>query len=257
MCRLLGVVAATVAPIGDLVPDELRRLEALSAVHPHGWGVASVAAPSGLEVRRAPERAAASQRWTEAVRAPTDAALLHIRQASPGMPRIDANTHPFLGDGMAFAHNGHAHPTATLDGLVAALDAPAPSGDTDSERYFALVRAAVHERPVDRSLLDAARRITAAAKATSLNALVLTERALTAIAWWDEPVIRAADDGETDRDYRLWYRVAADRVVVASAFVADDDPAWRELPHGHALTIDRYTLALRVERASDVHRHVA
>ena len=43
MCRLLGVVAAGAAPITDLVPEELPRLEALSAEHSHGWGVASAA----------------------------------------------------------------------------------------------------------------------------------------------------------------------------------------------------------------------
>jgi hypothetical protein len=129
---------------------------------------------------------------------------------------------------------------------------PRPLGDTDSERYFGLVRAAARDLALDRALLDSARRITMSARATSLNALVLTERSLTAIAWWDEPVIRTAGDGETERDYRLWYRVAPDRVVVASAFVADDGPEWQELPHGHTLTIDRGTLRVHVERLPDV-----
>jgi predicted glutamine amidotransferase len=246
MCRLLGVVAASPAPIDRLVPDELARLEALSEVHPHGWGVASIT-HRGLDACREPERAGTSATWRDVVRGTrTDAATLHIRQASPGMPHVTANTHPFVADGMAFAHNGHAHPVATLDALVAAAAAPGPSGDTDSERYFSLVRAAVPGSTTDRAVLEAASRITGAATATSLNALVLTERSLVAIAWWDEPVIRGAGDGETVRDYRLWYRVAADRVVVASAFVADAAPEWRELPHGHALTVDRGTLSLRI-----------
>jgi predicted glutamine amidotransferase len=256
MCRLLGVVAAQAAPIVELVPDELPRLEALADVHPHGWGVASAGEPAGLRVVKAPERAATSQRWAEGIGTSTDAALLHIRQASPGMPHVEVNTHPFLADGMAFAHNGHAHPTATLDALSAGAGGPRPLGDTDSERYFALVRMAARDMLLDRALLDAARRITTSARATSLNALVLTEHALTAIAWWDEPVIRTGGDGETDRDYRLWYRVAADRVVVASAFVADDGPTWQELPHGHSLTIDRGSLAVRIVANTD-HRDAA
>jgi predicted glutamine amidotransferase len=250
MCRLLGVVAARSAPIADLIPDELCRLEALADVHSHGWGIARIGREGGPEVWKAPERAASSERWTNTVRATTDAALLHIRQASPGMPHVDVNTHPFLADGMAFAHNGHAHPTAALDGLGASVAAPLPLGDTDSERYFGLVWVAARERSLDRSLLETAGRITAAARATSLNALVLTERALTGIAWWDELVIEAAGDGETDRDYRLWYRVAPDRVVIASAFVADDGPAWHELPHAHALTIERHSLDIRIEQVT-------
>jgi predicted glutamine amidotransferase len=252
MCRLLGVVAATSAPIVDLVPEQLPRFEALADIHAHGWGVARVAPEGAVEVVRVPERAGQSDAWRIAVADATDAALLHIRQASPGMAHVTTNTHPFLGDGMAFAHNGHAHPVATLDALVEAAGAPAPAGDTDSERYWSLVRAAVaHGRPMDEALLDAAGHIGEVATATSLNALVLTPDALVAIAWWHEPVILRAGDGETDRDYRLWYRVAADRVVVASSYVTDDDPAWRELPHGHALTVDRGTRAVRVTAAAD------
>jgi hypothetical protein len=40
-------------------------------------------------------------------------------------------------------------------------------------------------------------------------------------------------------------------VVVASAFVAGDGPEWQELAPGHALTIDRHTLAMRIEVAGD------
>jgi predicted glutamine amidotransferase len=254
MCRLLGVVAATSAPIDELVPAELPRLERLAEVHPHGWGVAHVTTGRALDLERVPERAGSSEAWRRVVtEAPTDAALLHIRQASPGMPHITRNTHPFVGDDMAFAHNGHAHPSATLDGLIADAGAPAPEGDTDSERYFSLLRAAATDPDtLDAALLDTAQRIASVATATSLNALVLTPDALIAIAWWHEPVIRDAGDGETDRDYRLWYRVADDRVVVASAFVRDDDPAWRELPHGHALHVERGTLRTRVTAVEDI-----
>jgi predicted glutamine amidotransferase len=207
------------------------------------WGV--------LELERVPERAGLSEAWRGAVtETRTDAALLQLRQASPGMPHVTSNTHPFLGDGMAFAHNGHAHPTAALDALIVDAGAPIPIGDTDSERYFALVRAAAIGASPDTALLGVAHRIASVATATSLNALLLTPDALIAIAWWHEPVIRSAGDGETDRDYRLWYRIAEDRVVVASAFVRDDDPAWQELPHGHALHVERRTLRVRVTTAA-------
>lgn len=247
MCRLLGVVAATAAPIADLVPAELPRLEALSEVHSHGWGVADSSPRGRIGVTRAPQRAGASDDWRAAVAATrTNAALLHIRQASPGMPHTVANTHPFVADGVAFAHNGHAHPQATLDALVVDLKAPAPVGDTDSERYFALVRAGLLTRPPAEALLDAARHITAVATYTSLNALLLTPHELVAIAWWSAPGIQGAGDGETERDYRLWYQVASDRVVIASAGVAGAHPEWSELAHGHALTVDRESLALRI-----------
>ncbi|MEZ4595473.1 MAG: hypothetical protein R3C32_00845 [Chloroflexota bacterium] len=192
-----------------------------------------------------PERAGRGPAWRTAVDAgPTDAALLHPTGIAGDGPR-DAETHPFLGDGMAFAHNGHVDTVADLDALVVASDGPAPAGDTDSERYFSLVRAGVGRGSTDQALA-AARRITDAATATSLNALALTSRSSSRSPGGIEPVIRRAGHGETDRDYRLWYRVAPDRVIVASAFVAGDGPEWRELPHGHALTVERGTLRTRV-----------
>jgi predicted glutamine amidotransferase len=251
MCRLLGVVAATAAPIADLVPDELARFEGLSALHRDGWGVAHVApddqGKGEPRVAKAPERASGSEGWQAAVRdTVTDAALLHIRQASPGMPLVLANTHPFLADRMAFAHNGHAHPGVTLDALVAEVGAPAPYGDTDSERYFSLVRKAAATGPVDGALLATAERIATSATATSLNGLLLTPDTLLAIAWWHAPVIRGAGDGETESDYRLWYRLASDRVVIASTGVAGEDADWRELPHGYVLTVERGSLRVRI-----------
>jgi len=251
MCRLLGVVAATAAPIADLVPDALARFEALSAVHGDGWGVAHVVphdqGKGELRVAKAPERASGSDDWQATVRdTVTDAALLHIRQASPGMPLVLANTHPFHADGLAFAHNGHAHPGATLDALVAEAGAPIPVGDTDSERYFSLLRAPAATGAVDDALLATAERIAASATATSLNGLLLTPTTLLAIAWWHAPVIRGAGDGETERDYRLWYRVAPDRVVIASTGVAGEDADWRELPHGKVLRVERGSLRVRI-----------
>ncbi len=247
MCRLLGVVSASPALVRDQVPEEVQRLDDLSGLHGHGWGIATIAGGGTTVVDKAPERAAASSRWRDVVAGiRTDASVLHIRQASPGMPHTVANTHPFHADGMAFAHNGHAEPAEALDALIRSADGPPALGDTDSERYFSLVRTAARDASLDRALLDAASRIASAATATSLNALLLTQDGLVAIAWWHEPTIRDAGYGETDRDYRLWYRVSPDRVVVASAFVAGDGPEWQELPHGHALTVERGSLEVRV-----------
>jgi len=131
------------------------------------------------------------------------------------MAHVTANTHPFPGDGMAFAHNGHIDTVADLDALVAASDAPLPSGDTDSERYFSLLRADAGSPSTDRSLLATAQRITRVATATSLNALVLTRIA----PGRHRVVARAGQSGapamaRPDRDYRLWY--ASRRTVWSS-----------------------------------------
>ena len=176
----------------------------------------------------------------------SDVALLHIRQASPGMPLTPANTHPFLADGIAFAHNGYAWPNTTLDALIEERGAPAPTGDTDSERYCSLVRAGLREGSVADALGRAAALITERATMTSLNSLLVTPDALYAVAWWHAPTIRAQPDGETERDYRLWYRVASDRVVVASAGMQDPAEGWQELPDRCVLEITRGSLQTTV-----------
>gem|GEM_PF-3185152 len=79
---------------------------------------------------------------------------------------------------------------------------------------------------------------------TSLNALLLTPESLLAVAWWHAPTIRGQPDGETERDYRLWYQVGPERVVVASAGIpATQDgatPDWSpRMPAGRSSRIAR------------------
>ena len=242
MCRLLGVVSRTDAPIVDLVPDELPRFLGLSAEHDDGWGIGWVTADGRVDVRKEPTQASEDTRFAAAAASTVaDVALLHIRQASPGMPLTTANTHPFLADGLCFAHNGYAWPTETLDALMGESAAPQAAGDTDSERYLSLVRASLRTRNTPDALRHTAGLIADRASTTSLNCLLLTPTALFALAWWHAPTIRAQPDDETERDYRLWYRLDTGRVVVASAGVhgAGD---WQELAHEHVLEIRRDTL---------------
>ena len=243
MCRLLGVVSRAPARLAAQLPDELPPFVGLSAEHDHGWGIGWVDAAGQVDVRREPEQASLDVRFADAVESTvTDAALLHIRQASPGMPLTTANTHPFLADGLCFAHNGYAWPTETMDTLIRESGAPAPNGDTDSERYLSLIRASLRERSAPDALRHVAQLITDRASTTSLNCLLLVPGALYALAWWDASTIRAQPDGETERDYRLWYRSGPDRVVVASAGMQGLGAHWQELPDRCVLEIRRDTL---------------
>lgn len=247
MCRLLGVVAGAPAPIADQLPGSLGRFIALSDEHSHGWGVAYRDAHGSVRVDKEPVQAATSATFHDLVaRTVSDAALLHLRQASPGMPLVPQNTHPWLADGNAFAHNGYAWPNDALDTTMAAVDAPPVTGGTDSERYLSLVRAAMRDRPVPDALRDAASWITERASMTSLNCLFLTPDALYAMAWWHGPTIRAQPDGETERDYRLWYQEADGRVTVASAGIPAMAAEWHELPDRCVLEIRRGDLATSV-----------
>ena len=61
----------------------------------------------------------------------------HIRYATTGA-RTTENTHPFAMDGMLFAHNGMLGGLDVLETKLGS-DMRFVGGDTDSERYFALV----------------------------------------------------------------------------------------------------------------------
>jgi predicted glutamine amidotransferase len=249
MCRLLGVVARTPANLHSQLTREMPLFIGLSTEHGHGWGIGHRAADGHVVVQKEPVRAADSAEFREAVGATvSDMALLHIRQASPGMPLTMANTHPFAAEGLAFAHNGYAWPTEALDHLLAQTGAPLPFGDTDSERYLSLVRAGVRDHPRPQALRHAAGLITGRASMTSLNCLMLTREALYAMAWWHAPTIRSQPDGETERDYRLWYRIEPERVVVASAGMQDAGANWQELPDRCVLEVRQGTLETVVHR---------
>ncbi|MGB7756002.1 MAG: ergothioneine biosynthesis protein EgtC [Salinisphaera sp.] len=69
----------------------------------------------------------------------------NVRSATPGLGTDHANTQPFAGNGLIFAHNGYIQDfAATLRARMRAELAPAIeqtiNGNTDSEYLFALVR---------------------------------------------------------------------------------------------------------------------
>jgi predicted glutamine amidotransferase len=128
-------------------------------------------------VRKSTTAAAHDRGFAQHARDVTAAAQIgHLRLASPGLPVGRMNTHPFLGDGIAFAHNGSLLPADRIEDL---LDEPVRAdltGTTDSERYFALVRQLRTARP-DADLPSAMREAAALLRARfpsgSLNALAL------------------------------------------------------------------------------------
>ncbi|KEZ76002.1 ergothioneine biosynthesis protein EgtC [Salinisphaera hydrothermalis] len=69
----------------------------------------------------------------------------NVRSATPGLGTDHANTQPFAGDGLIFAHNGYIQDfAATLRARIRAELDPAIeqsiNGNTDSEYLFSLVR---------------------------------------------------------------------------------------------------------------------
>jgi glutamine amidotransferase len=149
MCRLFGLHAG-----GEDVNATFWLLDApvsiaeLSHRNADGYGLATFDSEGELDLVRAPVRAADDQEFAAAARA-THAAvyLAHVRYADTGVVS-EANTHPFALDRRVFAHNGVVSDLDELDRRLGA-DRALVHGETDSERFFALMTHSIREHEGD------------------------------------------------------------------------------------------------------------
>ncbi|MBI3213243.1 MAG: class II glutamine amidotransferase [Mycobacterium sp.] len=185
MCRLLGVITTSPSSVVDAVGSALLDdFLALTAVHGDGWGIATVeqaGAPARAVVSA--DSALADPGFAGAVcELKSVASLVHLRWATNGLAVRPQNSHPFVADGIAMAHNGSIKPMQPLDDLLHTDIATSCNGTTDSERYFALIRQHRRESP---TLAEAARRAASQLRAiypdASLNAMLLGEEQLIVV----------------------------------------------------------------------------
>src|ERR1700754_5099081 len=143
MCRLLGVVSATPVSVSQAVGEHvLKDFVALTKIHGDGWGVARVRLPGqDPKIEVSAGSALNDRHFATATHDQKSAAsLVHLRWATTGLAVQPANSHPFLADRIAMAHNGSIKPIGPLDELLEPDVAATIRGSTDSERYFGLIR---------------------------------------------------------------------------------------------------------------------
>jgi predicted glutamine amidotransferase len=149
MCRLFGLHAGAHDVNATFwLLDAPVSIAELSHRNADGYGLATFDSGGELELVRAPIRAADDEQFAAAARA-THAAvyLAHVRYADTGAVS-DANTHPFALDGRVFAHNGVVSDLDELDRRLG-TDRSLVQGETDSERFFALMTRAIREHDGD------------------------------------------------------------------------------------------------------------
>src|SRR5437899_1845946 len=257
MCRLLGVVSTAPIAVSDAVGAHvLKDFVALTKVHGDGWGIAHVDRVG--QDPRVEVSAGSALDDAAFVVATCDhnyaASLVHLRWATSGIAVQPQNSHPFLADGIAMAHNGSIKPTAALDELLDPSITSTLAGTTDSERYFALIR---QHRPDAPDLAEAVRRAVAQLRElypdASLNALVLGEDQLIAVhaharsRLLDEDIeeITAAElPAEHLEDYFAlrWARPTEQTLVVGSTGFGDLD--WQPLPPESVTAISVHDLSM-------------
>ncbi|MGW4568346.1 class II glutamine amidotransferase [Streptomyces sp. NPDC004561] len=255
MCRLFGLTSSpqrTHATFWLLeAPDSLS---AQSHREPDGTGLGYFRADGTPEVHKDPIAAYEDRAFAQEARQIESATFLaHIRYASTGGLDV-RNTHPFEQHGRLLAHNGVIEGLDRLDRHLGE-DRALVHGDTDSERFFALVTRETEARGGDVSagLVAAARWVAENLPLYALNIILVTDYELWALrypATHELYVLERPAGGHhgsrhldhTGRHGRLRVHSAAladaSSVVVASEPM-DENPHWRLLQPGELLHVDR------------------
>jgi predicted glutamine amidotransferase len=259
MCRLLGVVSVNPIAVSDAVGAHvLKDFVALTKIHGDGWGIAQVAqAGQDPRVEVSAGSALDDPAFVAATRHQRSvASLVHLRWATNGLAVEPTNSHPFVADHLAMAHNGSIKLTGPLDELLEPDMVASLRGTTDSERYFAVIRQ--HRRAAP-DLAEAVRRAVAQLRQlypdVSLNALVLGEDQLIAVhaharsRLLDEDIeeITAAElPTEHLEDYFAlrWVRPDDQTIVIGSTGFGDLD--WQPLPPESVTAISMRDLSMSV-----------
>jgi predicted glutamine amidotransferase len=214
--------------------------------NPDGYGIATFDVDGTPEVDKRPAAAYADAEFAREARDECSTTFLaHVRFASVGALEPE-NTHPFLQEGRVFAHNGTF---GDLDALDARLDADRAlvGGDTDSERYFALITALARDRDVGTAIAEAARWIATEVPVLSLNCIVATATDLWALRYpetnelyvLERPGAEPLDATGTGGRMRIRSGDVADQpVVLIASEPMDDEHDWRLLEPGELIHVD-------------------
>jgi predicted glutamine amidotransferase len=253
MCRLFGMsggrepVRATFWLLE--APDSLAQQ---SRREPDGTGVGVFDADGRPHVYKQPIAAYEDRAFGQEARELSSRTFVaHVRYASTGAISPE-NTHPFEQRGRLFAHNGVIGDPERIEpelGDAASL----VKGETDSERYFALISKEIErDGDIGGAIVRASRWIAENLPVFALNIVLITPSDLWALRYPDVHelfVLERAAGGPTGarhlehasargsmrvRSGDLAHRPA---VVIASERM-DEDAGWRLLEPGELLHVD-------------------
>jgi predicted glutamine amidotransferase len=253
MCRLFGLSAGSNRVKATFwlleAPDSLARQ---SRKEPDGTGLGVFDAGGHPRVKREPVAAYEDATFSrEATEEESRTFVAHVRYASTGSVNI-LNTHPFEQQGRLFAHNGVIQELGELEAELGEY-AKLVHGETDSERFFALITKEIDAKggDVGAGIVSAARWVARKLPIFSINLILTTEEGLWALRYPDTHelfVLERAAGGPTGSRH-LDHASAAGTVRVRSRDLAslpsvvvatermDEDPGWRPLGSGELLHV--------------------
>ena len=252
MCRLFGMSSGRERVRAAFwlleAPDSLAQQ---SRRNPDGTGLGYYDEDREPVVLKQPLAAYEDQQFAQEAREVTSNTFVaHVRYAS-GSPVTLRNTHPFVESGRLFAHNGVIGDVPALEReLGTAMEVV--GGETDSERYFALVtREIARSGDVGRGIAAAATWIAEHLPVFALNCVLISATELWALRYPDvhELHVLERSAGGSRGNRHLEHASARGSVRVRSGDLArrpavvvaseamDEDAGWRPLQSGELLHV--------------------
>jgi len=234
--------------------DAPDSLAVQSHRNPDGTGIGFFDPDGGPHVEKQPIAAFEDRQFAaEAKEISSRTFVSHVRHATTGGLTV-ANTHPFCQHDRLFAHNGVIDDLPELERHLGEARALV-EGDTDSERYFALI-----SKEIDRHAGDVGAGVEAAVgwivenlSIVSINFVLVTASDLWALRYPEHHTLfvleRPAGGGGSGApkalvqtsSYGTQVRSehARDRpVVIVASERMDDDSGWREVSSGDLIHVD-------------------
>jgi glutamine amidotransferase len=252
VCRLFGMsggrepVRATfwLLEAPDSLAEQSRR-------EPDGTGLGTYDVHGHPIVSKQPLAAYEDQAFAQQAREVSSRTFVaHVRYASTGAVSPE-NTHPFEQRNRLFAHNGVIEDIDRLEQQLG--DARSlVEGETDSERFFALITKEIEtDGDVGGAIVRAARWIADNLPVFALNVILTTDSELWALRYPDvhELFVLERDAGGPTGQRHLEHASARGSMRVRSGDLAnrpavvvasermDEDPGWRALESGELLHV--------------------
>jgi predicted glutamine amidotransferase len=230
-------------------PDSLALQ---SRRHPDGYGIATFEEDGSPEIHKRPAAAYEDELFARIARDEESSTFLaHIRYASTGGLTVQ-NTHPFEQDGRVFAHNGYVGGLDALESRLADSYHELVHGETDSERFFALITSEIRAGGMEEGIAAAVRWMARELPLYSINMVLATPTDLWALRYPEtNPLVmmeravggptgsRHLDAASSAGTVRVRSGGLAEQAaVIFASEPMDEDPGWRSLEPGELVHVD-------------------